>query len=227
MKLKTDINMINIIFDLYKKDLDLMKKNQFYDIDDVTYNELQELYLSLDINQVVIVADRLMKSAVEEQNIEKSILFSNFLYRYIYFMKTYMMWNNYATDDELVIGDLGEFFLENIAPFFENQITFLIENFIKSIPVTMKSKDLKILDEIDEMLIHISNTNDFDAKLHQIEEFTLFLQNTKRIFTELEIIDAEAKEDFLMLITEIKVDLQTMNNLIVKIIEKIKGMKKE
>ncbi|KAJ3636427.1 hypothetical protein Zmor_003950 [Zophobas morio] len=117
-------------------------------------------------------------------------------------------------------------FLENIAPFFDKQIEFFITNY-KNYIESLKIEELspKLVKELNELIHDIDDAVDFENKLVAVEKLTKYFQDSKNLTGLLEGEFNEEKETFLTLTNEIKVDFQSMDNLINLILAKLREMK--
>jgi len=227
MLLKNQINMMGLIMNLYNRDLDVIKSSEQIKIDESTFYEFKLAASSNDLNAVLLIIDRLLKEAAVVEDADQIIMLSYFMYRYIYFFKTLVDWEKYLEiQEDVPVSDIGEMFLTSIAPFFDNQISFFIGNFEKYLEeLNIKDISLKLYEDIIQLIENIKNTSEFDIKLNYVEELTKYFQDSRNLTSLLEGITNESKEMFLTVANEIKVDFQSMNNLISAILQKLKGLK--
>jgi hypothetical protein len=214
---------------LFDGDLEILNDKKVYDLDEVSFHELKEAALSNDLNAILLVIDRLFKQAVTDQNSDHTIFLSYFLYRYIYFFRTVTDWEKFVVGkDEIKMADLGSMFLDNVAPFFDHQINFFINNYSDYIEqLEVKTMSTVLYNEINELVLGIKKSQEFDHKLMAVEELVRYFQDSRNLVSLLEGDMSEAKEVFLTVTNEIKVDFQSMNNLISQILKKIKEMRVE
>jgi hypothetical protein len=229
MNLSENINLPRTIMNLFDGDLEILNDKKVYDLDEVSFHELKEAALSNDLNAILLIIDRLFKQAVADQNSDHTIFLSYFLYRYIYFFRTVTDWEKFVVGkDEIKMADLGSMFLDNVAPFFDHQINFFINNYSDYIEqLEVKTMSTVLYNEINELVLGIKKSQEFDHKLMAVEELVRYFQDSRNLVSLLEGDMSEAKEVFLTVTNEIKVDFQSMNNLISQILKKIKEMRVE
>jgi hypothetical protein len=227
MILKNELNLMRIVMDLFNADLYRLKNQDFYELDEVALHEFKQASDGNDINSIMLIIDRLLKKATEKREMDQIIFLSYFLYRYIYFYRTLTDWEKYVEEEkEIKINDTGTMFLENIAPFFDKQIEFFITNY-KNYIESLKIEELspKLVKELNELIHDIDDAVDFENKLVAVEKLTKYFQDSKNLTGLLEGEFNEEKETFLTLTNEIKVDFQSMDNLINLILAKLREMK--
>ncbi|WP_342259222.1 hypothetical protein [Spiroplasma endosymbiont of Dioctria linearis] len=224
MKLNDKINLKNIIFSLYKKDLyGLLNKKEF-NLNKEQKNELIFLGQTDECKTLFEGINNFFEKNINNEPIELSLMLTLILQRYHYFYKTELEWRNYCNNFEKIEEkDPGEFFLNYISKFFNDQIDLYNKSYQEIIEeFNIDNWNKKFAQDICLLIKNINNSNNFQEKLQNCEKLVLFLQDTKNIYSSLEVVGLESeKQQFLAHTNEVKIIFQSLNHLVNEILKQI------
>ncbi|WP_339033281.1 hypothetical protein [Spiroplasma endosymbiont of Cantharis rufa] len=224
MKLSEKINLKSIIFSLYKKDLyGLLNKKEF-NLNKEQKNELIFLGQTDECKTLFEGINNFFEKNINNEPIELSLMLTLILQRYHYFYKTELEWRSYCNNFEKIEEkDPGEFFLTYISKFFNDQIDLYNKSYQEIIEeFNIDNWNKKFSLDICLLIKNINNSNNFQEKLQNCEKLVLFLQDTKNIYSSLEVVGLESeKQQFLAHTNEVKIIFQSLNHLVNEILKQI------
>ncbi|WP_144416876.1 hypothetical protein [Spiroplasma cantharicola] len=213
-----------MIFNLYKKDLlGLLSKKEF-NLSEEQKNELISLGQTSECKTLFEGINNFFEKNINNEPIELSLMLTLVLQRYHYFYKTELEWRTYCNNFEKIEEkDPGEFFLTYISKFFNDQIELYNNSYQEIIEeFNIEKWNKKFSQDIKVLLKNISKSNNFQEKLYNCEQLVLFLQDTKNIYSSLEVVGLEKeKQQFLAHTNEVKIIFQSLNHLVNEILKQI------
>lgn len=222
MKLIDKINLKNIIFNLYKKDLYGLINNKEFSLDTEQKNELISLGKTSECKTLFEGINNFFEKNISVEPIELSLMMTLVLQRYNYFYKTELEWIQYCKKYENIEEkDPGEFFLTYVSDFFDKQISLYNNSYLEiTYEYNIQNWNSKFANDIDNLIKSINNSNDFQEKLQNCEKMVFFLQDTKNIYSSLEGVGLEKeKQSFLAHTNELKIIYQSLNHLVNQILK--------
>ncbi|WP_026389813.1 hypothetical protein [[Acholeplasma] multilocale] len=223
------ISIERISLDLLEKDYLILKglKDQGFETTVEFEEGIQRLSEVTTLIQVVDVLGSLFDKLAEAKQFDLAMIIQQFLQRYAYLAATNNDYLNYSDEftAELINEDPAFTFLDVFAPFFSSQINFYVGNYINTMnnyPLHEWSNGVK--DKLALYTSEVITSDQIGEKLQMMEEFTIYLQDLKNLYAEINPADNNAeKQVFLTQTNEMKIILQSLDMLVKEVLEELVG----
>lgn len=225
MDIKKHINLEEVLVNLFITDAAKVFKICETEVEKTEVKKIMELVSIKKIDELYLnisnIYNEFVNSDMKSENHNLFIGVLMLAQRYNYFNTTYVMWKQLIEDNEelaslpteLPVDDVVYNFFSEQIDIYLQQLLQLINNFnLQSVSDNL----FKLLNEYCNSVIAI---DDFLTKIEKLEEFVIFLQDSKKIISMLEgCFDEADQEKFLMNLSEVKLVFQSLDELVKVII---------